>query len=100
MSMSNAQSMGSSRRNSDGTIVGFKVTLLSLVGLMVATPILQWDILVYFMVLFPAAGGVVSGLIVASVSMTGGVGTVPRWLLLLTAFVIDVAAIAAAYMFF
>lgn len=100
MSMSNAPSMGSGRRNSDGTIVGFKITLLSLVGLMVATPILQWDILVYFMVLFPAAGGIVAGIVVASVSIAGQTGAVPRWLLLLTAFVIDVAAIAVAYFFF
>lgn len=97
--MSNAQSMGSGRGNSGGTIVGFKITLLSLVGLMVATPILQWDILVYFMVLFPAGGGILAGIITGSVSAAGGVN-VPRWMLITTAVVIDVVAIVSAYVFY
>jgi len=98
--MSNAPSMGSSRRNAGGTIVGFKVTLLSLAGLMVATVVLQQKMLVYFMVLFPAVAGILSGLVVGSAGIAGSFGEVPRWLLVGIAVVTDIVAIVAAYLLF
>ncbi|MFB6105032.1 MAG: hypothetical protein ABEJ57_08165 [Halobacteriaceae archaeon] len=76
------------------------MTLLSLAGLMVATVILREKTLVYFMVLFPAAAGVLSGLVVGSAGLAGSYGDVPRWLLLTVAIITDAAAIIAALFFF
>lgn len=100
MGMSNAESMGSSRRRPGGTIVGFKVTLLSLVGLMVATVALQWDILVYFMILFPTGAGIVTAILVGSAGIASDISTIPRWVLVGLALLTDVIAIIAGYFFF
>lgn len=100
MGMSNAESMGTSRRRPGGTIVGFKVTLLSLAGLMVATVVLQWNILVYFMVLFPAAAGIVTGILVGSAGMASDIEQIPRWLLVALALLTDVIAVGSGYLFF
>lgn len=100
MGMSNAESMGTSRRRPGGTIVGFKVTLLSLAGLMVATVALQWDILVYFMILFPAGAGIVTAILVGSAGLASDISRIPRWVLLGLAVLTDLIAIGAGYLFF
>ncbi|MFB6111019.1 MAG: hypothetical protein ABEJ35_00620 [Halobacteriaceae archaeon] len=57
-------------KNTVGTVTGFKVAMLSLIGMMIATLALRNVALVYMMVLVPSVVGVLTGTVVGSLGVT------------------------------
>lgn len=91
--MSQAQSAAT--KQTVGTVTGFKVAMVSLIGLVVAALVLQEVVLVYMMVMVPAVVGLLTGTVVGGLDIAAGDDRVGLPVVLGVAAVVDVLAVVA-----
>jgi hypothetical protein len=82
-----------------GTVTGFKVSMISLIGMMIATLILHEVALVYMMVLVPTIVGILTGVVVGSLDMATGSEGISTTLVIAIALVADIIGIAVVLLF-
>lgn len=82
-----------------GTVTGFKVSMLSLIGMMIATIILREVALVYMMVVVPTLVGILTGVVVGSLDMATGSEGISTGLVIAIALLADVIGVAVVLLF-
>lgn len=94
-----SQTQAAATKNTAGTVSGFKVTMMSLLGLVVAALALREVALVYMMVLVPSAVGIVVGIAVGALDLTPEGEALSLPIVTAIALVADIGAILVVIFF-
>jgi hypothetical protein len=86
-------------KDTAGTVTGFKVSMLSLAGMVVATLLLREVALVYMMVIVPSIVGVLTGVVVGTLDIATGSEGLSTPVILGIALIADLIGVAIVLLY-